>query len=188
MNTLEILLISLSLSLDAFAISISSGGTMKLLTEKNALKMALFFGTFQSIMPVIGYFAGISMLKYISVIDHWIAFTLLNIIGIKMIYESREIEKIDNIKNEFCPFNIYTLTILSITTSIDALVIGITFSTMKIKIIIPVIIIGLITFLMSLIGIKIGYKGKHFFENKMELIGGIVLILLGFKILMQHII
>jgi len=183
MNTFEILLISIILSLDAFAVSIASGGTMKFLNIKNALKMALFFGGFQSAMPIIGYFSGLSMLKYISAFDHWVAFVLLSGIGSKMIYESGEIKKINNDARKPNPFDIYTLIMLSIATSIDALAIGITFSTMKILIIMPVIIIGIVTFLMSLIGIKIGYSGKHFFENKMELAGGIVLILLGLKIL-----
>lgn len=186
MSNIEIILIALSLSMDAFAVSISSGGTMKSLNLKNAFKMAFFFGGFQALMPTIGYFAGLSILSYISSFDHWIAFGILCAIGIKMIYEAYKLKEIETEKDKPCPFKTYNLLILSIATSIDALSIGLTFSFIKNSLISTVFIIGAITFLMSLAGIKIGYAGRHFFENKMEFIGGIILILLGFKILIQH--
>ncbi|MEW5951662.1 MAG: manganese efflux pump MntP family protein [Elusimicrobiota bacterium] len=188
MNYLEIFLIALSLSLDAFAVSISSGGTMKFLRISQWFKMAFFFGAFQALMPLIGWLAGISMLKYISSLDHWVAFILLFAVGAKMIYEGFKIEDMNCEKKGSCPFNTMTLLILSLATSIDALAVGITFSLIKISIISPIIIIGIVTFLMSLSGVKIGYAGKNFFENKMEIIAGCILIILGFKILIQHMI
>ncbi len=187
MSWVEIFVIAISLSLDCFAVSISSGGTMKFFNFKNLIKMSFFFGFFQSIMPLVGYFAGVSALKYIEKIDHWIAFVLLATIGAKMIYESYEIEKLDCSKNTACPFGIQTLILLSFATSIDALAIGFTFSLLKIVILTPVIIIGVVSFFMSVWGIIMGYKGKSFFGKKMEFIAGIILILIGLKILISHI-
>lgn len=186
MGIIEIFLIALSLSLDAFAVSISSGGTMKFLNLRNWLKMAFFFGAFQALMPVIGWLAGISLLEYISSFDHWVAFLLLLLVGSKMIYEGFKIEDLNCEKNKACPFQTWTLLLLSFATSIDALAVGITFSVVKISIITPVLTIGLVTFFMSLAGVKLGYSGRSFFENKMEIAAGAVLILLGFKILLQH--
>ncbi|MEF3280309.1 MAG: manganese efflux pump MntP family protein [Elusimicrobiota bacterium] len=186
MNLTEIFIIALSLSLDCFAVSISSGGTMKILNIKNMIKMAFFFGFFQSIMPIIGYFAGKGISVYIEKFDHWVAFTLLFIIGAKMIYESYQIDELGCLKNDKCPFGFQTLTLLAIATSIDALAIGITFSILNSSIVLPVIIIGIVSFIMSVIGINMGYKGKNFFENKMEKIAGIILIILGGKILLEN--
>ncbi len=186
MSLIEIIIIALSLSLDCFAVSISSGGTMKFLSIKNMFKMAFFFGFFQSIMPVIGFFAGKAMIQYIETIDHWVASVILFLIGIKMIYESYKIEDANCLENKKCPFGYQTLIILSFATSIDALAIGVTFSILNISIILPLIIIGAVSFIMSIIGINVGYKGKHFFENKMEKIAGIILIFLGIKIVVEH--
>lgn len=188
MSMFEIFLIALSLSLDCFAVSISSGGTMKFFSLKNLLKMSFFFGAFQSIMPIVGFFAGIGVIRYIEKIDHWIAFLLLLTIGIKMIYESFKLDELNCNKNTKCPFGYETLIILSIATSIDALAIGFTFSILKISIITPVLVIGATAFFMSIIGINLGYKGKDFFGKKMELIAGIILILIGTKILIEHLI
>lgn len=186
MSFVEVILIAFSLSLDAFAVSISSGGTMKFLNIKNTFKMAFFFGFFHSIMPVIGYLSGHTIEKHIGHYNIWIASGILLVIGIKMIYESFKLRELNCGINDKCPFNIHTLTILAFATSIDALSIGITFSVLNLKIFVPVIIIVLITFLMSIFGIYIGYKGRHFFENKMETIAGIILILIGLKILFSN--
>ncbi len=186
MSALEITLIALSLSLDAFAVSISSGGTMKFLKISDWFKMAFFFGAFQAIMPAIGWLAGVSLLNYISSFDHWVAFFMLAGVGGKMIYEGFKVEDMNCEKKGYCPFSTGTLTILAIATSMDALAVGITFSIVKVSIITPAIVIGVITFLMSMAGVKIGYSGRSFFENKMEFVAGAVLILLAFKILFQH--
>lgn len=169
--------------MDAFAVSITSGITIRHLRVKHALKIALFFGFFQAIMPVIGWLLGVSVRHAISGFDHWIAFGLLNIIGGKMIYESF---KLQPNKEEIDPQNIYVLFLLSIATSIDALAIGLSLSFLKVAIIFPAIIIGIITFLLSFFGVHIGNKVGHFFEKKIEMIGGLVLIGIGFKILIEH--
>lgn len=188
MSFIEIILIAISLSLDCFAVSISSGGTMKFFSFKNLFKMSFFFGFFQSIMPIIGYFAGKGFIEYIQSFDHWIAFSLLSAIGIKMIYESFKLEDLNCDKNKKCPFGIYTLVILSFATSIDALAIGFSFSILKISIINPIIIIGVVSFIMSIIGINLGYNGKKLFGNKMEFMAGIILIAIGIRILLTHLI
>lgn len=169
--------------MDAFAVSITSGIAIKNLKIKNALKIAIFFGSFQAFMPIIGWLAGLSLKYFISGIDHWIAFGLLSFIGCKMIYESIKIESFEKKDN---PLNIYVLLILPVATSIDALVVGMSFSFLKISIITPIIIIGAITFLLSFFGVFIGKKLDHFFEKKIKIVGGLILIVIGIKILVGH--
>jgi len=182
---LEILLIALGLAMDAFAVSVASGATMKKLEIKNALKMGLFFGGFQTFMPVIGWFAGIGMKTYITGWDHWVAFGLLLFVGGKMIYESIIIKE-DECSGKNCPFDTGVLFILAVATSIDALAVGITFSVLSISILLPVVTIGVVTFVLSVAGVQIGVKGGHFFEHKIEIAGGVILLLIGFKILLGH--
>lgn len=187
MKTLELLLIALGLSMDAFAVSVASGATMKRLHLPHALKMALFFGGFQALMPVLGWLAGLGMKSFISGVDHWIAFGLLSAVGGKMLYESfkiREEEECGGAKT--CPFDTGTLTVLAIATSIDALAVGLTFSVLAVSIITPVLVIGAVTFVMSVAGVKLGSTGGHFFEHKMEAAGGLILIAIGLKILLSH--
>lgn len=173
--------------MDAFAVSVASGATMKRLHLPNALKMALFFGGFQALMPVVGWGAGLSMKSFIAGWDHWIAFGLLAAIGGKMLYESMAIKEEEECGPEkTCPFDTGTLTVLAIATSIDALAVGVTFSVLQVSIITPVLAIGLVTFLMSVAGVKLGSTGGHFFEHKMEAAGGAVLVLIGLKILAEH--
>lgn len=167
--------------MDAFAVSITSGITVRHLRIKHALKIALFFGFFQAIMPIIGWLSGMSLRNIISGFDHWIAFGLLSIIGCKMIYESFKLKK-----EKINPQNIYILFILSIATSIDALAVGLSLSFLKVAIILPAIIIGVVTFLLSFFGVYVGNKVGHFFERKIEMIGGLVLIGIGLKILIEH--
>ena len=168
--------------MDAFAVSITSGITIKRLHINHALKIALFFGLFQAIMPIIGWLAGLSLRDYISAVDHWIAFGLLSFIGCKMIYESITVQ---SSKKEINPLNVYVLLVLSIATSIDALAVGISFAFLKVSIVTPVIIIGTVTFLLSYLGVYIGDRIGHFFENKIEIAGGILLIGIGIKILVE---
>ncbi len=169
--------------MDAFAVSITSGITLRHLRIRHALKIALSFGFFQAIMPIIGWLSGISLRSIISGVDHWIAFGLLSIIGCKMIYESF---KLESDKGKINPQNIYVLFILSIATSIDALAVGLSLSFLKVAIILPAIIIGIVTFLLSFLGVYIGNKVGHFFERKIEIIGGLILIGIGIKILIEH--
>ena len=187
MELVEILFIALGLSMDAFAVSVASGATMKRLHLPNAVKMGLFFGGFQAVMPVLGWAAGLSMKSFIAGWDHWIAFGLLSAVGGKMIYESFKIKEEEECGAEkSCPFHTGTLTVLAIATSIDALAVGLTFSMLQVSIIAPVLIIGLVTFLMSVAGVRIGSAGGHFFEHKMEAAGGFILAAIGLKILLGH--
>ena len=178
MDLINIIVIAVSLAMDAFVVSIVSGGAYKQLHVRHALRLAIFFGGFQAFMPVIGYLAGLSVREYIQNYDHWIAFGILSAVGCKMIYESL---KIESVEKNMDPSNIFVLLALSVATSIDALAIGITFSLITNSIIAAVIIIGLVTFILSYLGIIIGKKFGHFFENKIEALGGIILIGLGLK-------
>jgi len=183
MSIINVLLISLGLAMDAFAVSISNGMALKCFKKKIAFRVALFFGGFQAIMPVIGWAAGLSFRKYIESYDHWIAFVLLSFIGVKMIFESSGLEKNETSCN---PENILFLFTMAVATSIDALAVGISFSCLRINIITPVIAIGLVTFVLSFSGVFLGNKFGSFFEKKMELLGGVILIGIGLKILLQH--
>lgn len=183
MDVLSILLIALGLAMDAFAVAISSGYMIKHIKTKNALTIAIFFGLFQAIMPIIGWLSGMTLRNFIAGFDHWIAFGLLCIIGGKMIYESF---KLETTENKIDPLNIYVLFILSIATSIDALAVGLSLSFLKVAIALPAIIIGIVTFILSFLGVYIGNKVGHFFEKKIEVIGGLILIGIGIKILVEH--
>lgn len=184
MNTLTIIIIALGLAMDAFAVSITSGIAIKRLRIRYALRIAFFFGAFQAIMPVIGWFAGLGMRDFISAIDHWIAFTLLLIVGGKMIYESTVMAGEE--KNERDPLNLYVLVILSVATSIDALAVGLSLSFINVAIITPAVIIGVITFILSFLGVYVGDRFGHFFESRIEILGGIILIGIGIRILIEH--
>lgn len=183
MTLIAIILTAIGLAMDTFAISIASGMTVKKTKFRHAVRMALSFGIFQAVMPVIGWLAGWGIKDFIEHIDHWIAFGLLSFIGIKMIYESTKLEKMEE-RNEFLAFG--TLMMLSLATSIDALAVGLTFAFLHIHIITPIMIIGAVTFLLSLTGFYIGDKFGHFFEKRIEALGGVVLIAIGIKILLQH--
>lgn len=182
MKILEIFLIGVGLAMDAFAVSICKGLSMKKINYKKAIIIALYFGIFQAIMPVIGYFLGTTFESLVTQIDHWIAFILLGIIGINMVKEafSKESENCND-KVDF-----KTMILLAIATSIDALAVGITFAFLKTEILSAVIIIGVITFMLSLIGVKIGNKFGDKYEKNAEIFGGIILILMGIKILIEH--
>ncbi|MCF7792994.1 MAG: manganese efflux pump MntP family protein [Candidatus Cloacimonetes bacterium] len=183
MDFITIFVIAVGLAMDAFAVSIASGVTLKCFRAKPAFRVAIFFGGFQALMPVLGWLAGSTFHKYIQAFDHWVAFGLLVFIGGKMIYESFMITEAESKCN---PNNIKTVFILAIATSIDALAVGLSFSVLNVAIIEPVIIIGIVTFILSLLGVYIGGKFGSLFENKIELIGGLVLIGIGIKILIEH--
>lgn len=184
MTLTVITFIALGLAMDAFAVSISMGFTIKRLHIKHALGIALSFGLFQGIMPVIGWLAGHSITEFIEHIDHWVAFGLLAFIGIKMIIESSQLEEE---KPEKFQFNFKRLFILSIATSMDALAVGLSLSVLKVSLITAPAIIGAVTFVLSFGGAYIGDKIGHLFESKLEIIGGVILILIGLKILAEHI-
>jgi putative Mn2+ efflux pump MntP len=184
MSLLTIIIIALALAMDAFAVSIASGIAIKELRIRHALIIAAWFGIFQAIMPLLGWFSGIGLLSIIAGIDHWVVFGLLFLIGCKMIYESFQL---DPIKERIDPLKIHILFSLSIATSLDAFAAGISFAILHISVVTPVIIIGAVTFFMSFIGVMIGDRGAHFFEKRMEMAAGIILIAIGVKVLIDHI-
>lgn len=168
--------------MDAFSVAIASGITIKNMEAGNALKIATSFGLFQVIMPVIGWLAGLSLRDFISGVDHWIAFALLSLVGCKMIYESAKTESHKKEK----PLSIHVLLILSLATSIDALAVGLSFAFLKISIATPIIVIGTVTFLLSFLGVSIGNRLGRFSSNRIEMLGGLILIGIGIKILIEH--
>lgn len=179
----QIILISFSLAMDAFSVSIAGGMKSQAAKIAHAVKVAAFFGTFQAIMPIAGWLIGEAMKDFITSIDHWIAFILLGIIGIKLISEAlcnNKEEKKDII-------NTKTLFVLSIATSIDALIVGITLSLLKIPFLISICTIGVITFILSFLGFLFGKQIGALFGRKAEILGGAVLIILGLKILIEHV-
>ena len=180
---LTIIIVAFGLAMDAFAVSITSGLTMKHLRINSALRIAAFFGTFQAVMPLIGWLAGLSLQAYIAGIDHWIAFALLSAIGCKMIYESIQMPSKEKTSNLM---DVSTLLILSVATSIDALAVGVSFAFLRLVIITPLLTIGIVTFLLSFFGVFIGNKFGHFVEKRIEIAGGLILIGIGVRILIEH--
>ncbi len=183
MDVMTVIPIAFGLAMDAFAVSIASGMTFKGEKVTPALKLGLCFGSFQALMPILGWLAGLKLRDLISGVDHWAAFVLLAFIGSKMIYESI---KLGEERNERNPLNPFVLLMLSVATSIDALAVGLSFAFLKISISGPVMIIGVVTFVLSFFGVLIGSRLGHFFEKKMEMLGGLVLIGIGIKILVEH--
>ena len=183
MNLLTIFLIALALSMDAFAVSIASGIAIKRLRLGHALTIALWFGIFQAIMPLIGWLGGINLCDLLSSVDHWVVFGLLTLIGVKMIWEAFKIEPIEKTSN---PLDIRILFALSLVTSIDALATGVSFALLGIPVVMPVIIIGAVTFLTSFAGVWIGDRSGRFFGKKIEILAGIILIGIGIKVLISH--
>lgn len=188
MNLLELFIIAVGLSMDAFAVSICKGLSLQKLYFKNALTVGLYFGIFQGGMPLIGYILGVQFQDKITAFDHWIAFVLLGIIGLKMIKEALEKEleheiASDEVSDELCFKN---MTILAIATSIDALAVGVTFAFLNVDIIPAVSFIGIVTLVLSMVGVKIGNIFGTKYKSKAELAGGIILILMGAKILLEH--
>ena len=183
MGIVELILIGVGLAMDAFAVSICKGLSMKKkINYKKALIVALYFGLFQGGMPLIGYLLGVSFEEIVLSIDHWIAFILLGIIGIGMIKESLGDE--EESLNDKVDFK--TMVILAIATSIDALAIGVTFAFLNVNIILAALLICVITFVISYFGVVFGNKFGDKFGSKAELVGGIILILMGLKILLEH--
>lgn len=185
MGVAELFLVAAGLSMDAFAVSVCKGLKMKKVNKLHCGIIALFFGGFQALMPLIGWFLGKQFESYITSIDHWIAFLLLVLIGGNMIKESRKKEEEEVIKSD-SRLNIKELFVLAVATSIDALAVGITFAFLKVDILLAVIIIGIITLVLSAIGVFIGNIFGIRYKDKAELAGGAILILIGCKILVEH--
>ena len=182
MGLIELFLIAVGLSMDAFAVSVCKGLAMPKCTFKKAAIVGLWFGGFQALMPAIGYILGAQFQEAIASIDHWIAFVLLAVIGGNMIHEA-----LDNDEEEAdASLDVKTMFLLAVATSIDALAIGITFAFLKVNIIPAVCFIGIVTFIISFAGVKIGNVFGARYKNKAEIVGGVILILLGLKILLEH--
>ena len=182
MGGLEILLISIGLAMDAFAVSICKGLSLKTMSWKKAIKAGLYFGFFQAIMPLLGYFLGATFESVVTKIDHWIAFGLLCLIGINMLKEAFG----KNEENQDDKMDFKTMSILALATSIDALAVGITFAFLKVNMAIATTMIGIVTFAICVIGVKIGNKFGDKYERKAEVVGGLILIFMGIKILIEH--
>lgn len=176
------LFIAVALAMDAFAVSIANGLTMCPLHVKTAFISSLLFGLFQAGMPVLGWLLGYQFNEMIQPIDHWIAFGLLGFIGSKMIYEAFLLEK-----EKAKALTIKVLLVLAVATSIDAFAVGVTFAVLHTAIVIPVIIIGIITFILSYLGVWIGCTFGKNLSGKAEIIGGIILIGMGIKIVIEHV-
>jgi putative Mn2+ efflux pump MntP len=183
MTLTEILLLAFGLAMDALAVSIASGFMVKQPRIRQALKMGLAFGFFQMLMPLVGWFAGVGFRDIITAYDHWIAFALLLCIGTKMMVEGVRCGDGEIRSN---PFDFVPLMVLSVATSIDALAAGISFAFLAIVITAPVLVIGFVTFSLSAAGVMLGKKFGHFLENKVRILGGLVLIVIGLKILWDH--
>lgn len=188
MGIIELLFLSVGLAMDAFAVSICKGLNMTKINYKNAGIIALFFGVFQAGMPVIGYALGTRFAKYIESFDHWVAFGLLAFIGGQMIYEAVKGEEDDeDSDDDGDSLDIKQLFILAIATSIDALAVGITFALLDgMSIWFSVAMIGVVTFIISFFGVIIGNSFGNKYERKAELAGGVILVLIGLKILLEH--
>lgn len=184
MQIWEIVLIGIGLSMDAFAVATCRGLEMKKFNAKYAFVIALFFGGFQALMPFLGWLVGLQFESYIQNFDHWIAFILLAFIGGKMVYDA--FQKDDEEIAEFDKLHIGQLFLMAIATSIDALAVGVTFAFLGTDIVLPITIIGTITFALSFAGVVVGHLVGGKFKNKAEIIGGVILILIGVKILLEH--
>jgi putative Mn2+ efflux pump MntP len=187
MGFVEVFLIGVGLSMDAFAVAVCKGLCMKRLDVRQALVIALFFGGFQALMPLVGWVLGRQFEAYITAVDHWIAFVLLAIIGGKMLWEAFHGDEED----AACPaegfrLDLKELTMLAVATSIDALAVGITFAFLQVDIAPSVATIGVTTFVLSAIGVAAGHFFGARFEKPASIVGGVVLILIGCKILLEH--
>lgn len=182
MDLFTLFTLAVGLSMDAFAVAICKGLALRKFSLKNAAIIGLWFGGFQGLMPLIGYILGVQFKSRITAIDHWIAFFLLGFIGVNMIKEamSKEEEPAD------ASLSAKNMLLLAIATSIDALAVGVTFAFLSVQIIPAVSFIGVTTFLLSMVGVKVGSVFGTRYKSKAEFAGGIILILLGIKILIEH--
>lgn len=183
MEILTLCLIASALAMDSFAVSITAGISMKRFKASTMLRISLIFAFFQGLMPVLGWSLGLNFVEIICHYDHWVVFILLSIIGGKMVYEALQHQE------EAHNINIYsnrTICILGMATSIDALAVGFSFSLLEVHIVFPAIIIGITTFLFSFGGLTIGLKLGSIFRSKIELVGGILLVGIGIKVLVEH--
>lgn len=187
MGIVELALIAVGLSMDAFTVSVCKGLGMKRLDMGQALVIALFFGGFQALMPLAGWALGSGFQSYIEPVDHWIAFALLAFIGGKMLYDAFHEEDGDEpVAGEAARLDLKEILMLAIATSIDALAVGVSFAFLQVDIVPAISLIGVITFALSLVGVAAGHQFGARFEKAATIVGGVVLILIGLKILLEH--
>ncbi len=183
MEILSLLLLAVALAMDSFAVSISTGLVLQRIEIKAMGKISFLFALFQGAMPVVGWRLGLFFENQIKAIDHWVAFLLLSFIGGKMIFEAVKDESENKSIN---PYSFKNMAMLAIATSIDALAVGISFSLLGMDIAVPAVVIGITTFIFSFLGLTLGVKLGGFMGNKIEFLGGLILIGLGLKILLEH--
>lgn len=179
----ELLSLAVGLSMDAFAVSICKGLSVSKVCPKHMLICGLYFGGFQALMPLIGYLLGVNFRSMIASVDHWIAFVLLSLIGANMLRESFSKDKDENVD---ASFGVKTMLLMAVATSIDALAVGVTFAFLNVAIVPAVSFIGITTFIFSAAGVLIGNIFGAKWKNKAEFAGGAILILIGLKILIEH--
>ena len=182
MEIYALFLLAIGLSFDTFAVSVSCGLIERKISFLRASRIAIIFAIFQAVMPIIGWLLGLSVKKYIVQVDHWVAFGLLSLVGIKMIYESFKKEE----KKKFNPQDLKVILFLSLATTIDAFAIGVTFAFLNVKLLLASFIIGSVTYTASMLGILFGKNLGTRIGKKMEIVGGLILIALGIKILLEH--
>lgn len=188
MGLIELFLIAIGVSMDAFAASVCRGLSLKRFNFKTAVIVGLYFGIFQAFMPLLGYLLGVQFQDFIKSIDHWIAFALLTIIGFNIIRESRK-EDVHNEENYAFPtskLSFKLMSVLAFSTSIDALAVGVSFAFLEVHIVPAILFIGLVTFFISIFGVKMGNTFGAKFKTNAEFAGGIILILIGIHILLEH--
>lgn len=183
---ISLFLIGVGLSMDAFAVSVCKGLAMRRVNKKQAVVIGLFFGGFQALMPLIGWLLGVRFEKYITRIDHWVAFVLLACIGGNMIREACSQDEESATLELDLPLDIKEMFLMAIATSIDALAVGITFAFLGYPIVEAMVIIGCTTFVMSVLGVYAGNLFGSKYEKRAEVVGGIILLLIGLKILLEH--
>ena len=182
MSLSELFILAVGLSMDAFAVSVCKGLSMQKMNWRHSLVIGLYFGGFQAGMPLIGYLLGMGFQSRIEAVDHWIAFLLLGFIGINMIRESRDTDE----EHVDPSIGFRTMVVLAVATSIDALAVGVTFAFLQVAILPAVCFIGVVTFFLSAVGVKIGNVFGTRYKSRAELAGGIILVLMGIKILAEH--
>lgn len=183
---IELVLIGVGLSMDAFAVSICKGLAMRKVNKKQAVVIGLFFGGFQALMPFLGWLLGSQFERYITSIDHWIAFILLGLIGGKMMMEAVKKEEAEEIKQMDPPLDLKEMFLLAVATSIDALAVGITFAFLQYPIVEAISVIGVTTFAISIGGVYVGNFFGNKYKSKAEFVGGLILVLIGLRILLTH--
>jgi len=183
MNVFELLLTAVALAMDAFTVSIASGLSARRFHMRHALTLGLWFGGFQAVMPLLGWASGLALRKWISFLDHWVAFILLAFIGLRMIYESFKLREARQVEELTAPKEVLCL---AVATSIDAYVVGVSLAMVRGGPVLAAVVIGCVTFLISAAGVWIGARGFERMDNRVEIAGGLILIGLGLKILIQH--